>query len=100
MSEKKSEEPKTASAGHTLVTLCKRGCGEIKRRRHRSDAQQWMRSHLKEHPKHEVEIVERKIEAVKPKEKAAKPAAKKRRAAKTAKAKKALKGEAQKAAAA
>ena len=78
MSEKKSEESKTASEGHALVTLCKSGCGEIKRRRFRSDAQQWMRKHLTDHPKHEVEIVERKLEAPAPKGKRAKPAKAKR----------------------
>jgi hypothetical protein len=80
--EKKDAAPKTAQAGHVLVVICKSGCGELKRRRHRSDAQGWMRAHLQEHPKHEVEIVERKEEAAKPKGKAEKPAKKAKRAPK------------------
>jgi hypothetical protein len=72
----KSEVLKTASDGHDLVVICKSGCGELKRRRHRSDAQQWQRAHLAEagHSKHEMEIVERKSEEKKPKSKAAKKA--------------------------
>ena len=95
MSEKKVEEPRTASDGHVLVVLYKSGCGELKRRRHRSDALGWQRERLKQHPKHEVEIIE-KPEAAKPakgKSAAAKPA-------KKGKAKKAPKAEAQKEAAA
>ena len=58
------------------------------------DAQGWQREHLKEHPKHEVEIIE-KAEAAKPTSKgeAAKPSRKRR-------AKKVPRAEAQKPAAA
>lgn len=65
----------------------------MKRRKHRSDALGWQRAHLNEHPKHEVEIVERKADSEKSKSKAPKPA-------KKGKAKKAPKAEAQKEAAA
>jgi hypothetical protein len=61
-----------------VLTVCK-SCGELKRRKFRSDAQGWLREHEKVEPKHEVSIVERKLEAApKPKSKseAAKPAKK------------------------
>jgi len=52
--EKNQASPKTAAPGHVLAVICKSGCGEIKPRRHRSDAQQWQREHLKDHPKHKL----------------------------------------------
>jgi len=58
------------------------------------------REHLKEHPKHDVEIVERKIEAPAPKGKDSKPAKSAKKPAKKAKAKHAPKAEAPKEAAA
>jgi RNase P subunit RPR2 len=57
MAEQEKVE-KMASEGHVLVVLCAQ-CGELKRRKYRSDALQWQRQHLAEHSRHEVEIVER-----------------------------------------
>jgi hypothetical protein len=83
--EKNDAQPKQASEKNCLAVVCKT-CGELKRRKHRSDALGWHRAHLNEHPKHEVEIIERKLEAAKPKGKSAKPAksAKKSKPAKPA----------------
>jgi hypothetical protein len=65
---------KTAREGYCFAVTCK-NCGELKRRKYRSDALQWQRRHLAEHARHEAEIVERKAKTaanVQP----AKPAAK------------------------
>lgn len=82
MSEE-AKAPARAKEGHVLVVLCKSGCGELKRRSHRTDALFFQREHLKEHAKHEVEITERVAEA-KPAAapKKSKPAVKSKKAAK------------------
>jgi hypothetical protein len=49
---------RTAREGYCFAVVCK-GCGELKRRKYRSDALQWQRQHLAQHARHEVEIVER-----------------------------------------
>ena len=82
MAEKeKAEVLKTASEGHDLVVLCDK-CGELKRRKHRSDALGWQRLHEKEKPSHGVSIVERKAEEKKPAKKTAAPKKEKGKAAK------------------
>jgi NMD protein affecting ribosome stability and mRNA decay len=79
MAEKKEQqEPKQASADHILVALCKQ-CGEIRRRKFRSDALEGVRKHLADHKSHDCEVVERKAEE--------KPAKKKPAASKKSKAK-------------
>jgi len=73
--------PTRAKEHHVLVVVCKSGCGELKRRSHRSDALSFQRAHLKEHGKHEVEIVERAAEAKPAKKAKSVSAAKSKKAA-------------------
>ncbi len=54
---------RTAREGYCFAVVCK-NCGELKRRKYRSDALQRQRQHLAEHSRHEVEIVERKAKTV------------------------------------
>jgi hypothetical protein len=54
---------RTAREGYCFAGVCK-NCGELKRRKYRSDALQRQRQHLAEHARHEVEIVERKAKTV------------------------------------
>ncbi len=70
--QKKTEESKTASAGHCFVTLCSK-CGEVKRRKYRSDALRWVRRHQEANASHtKVEVVERAVKMQKPATKVAK----------------------------
>jgi hypothetical protein len=52
---------RTAREGYCFEVVCK-SCGELKRRKYRSDALQWQRQHLAQHARHEVEIIERQSE--------------------------------------
>jgi hypothetical protein len=55
------ESAQHAREGYQLAVICE-SCGELKRRKYRSDALQCQREHRNEFPKHAIEIVERKAE--------------------------------------
>jgi hypothetical protein len=55
---KRQKIPQQAREGYCFAVVCK-SCGELKRRKYRSDALQWQREHRAKHPRHEVGIIER-----------------------------------------